>query len=161
MAPGLSCGHTATNITSSTGWTLQGTSTVVSAGTGLPTNCVFTDAMGNPAPFALMPGLYGIAICSPSHQQVYTNGTGTNQVYSNGELTITAAQSKRLLDLLRDGGLDPQQIDDYRESLRIAKWMDLTVERWERLYSKMETKLEREYAEGEAAADAVDQMEGK
>jgi hypothetical protein len=63
----------------------------------------------------------------------------------------------KLLGLLKDGGMTAPAIDEYRATLRIAKWQDLTQERAERLMEKMESKLSREYAEGEAAGAAADE----
>jgi hypothetical protein len=73
-----------------------------------------------------------------------------------GELTVTAETKGKLDRLLLDAGLTDDEIDEYRKSLRLASWDDLTEERAQRIISKMESKLSREYAEGEAAADAND-----
>ena len=65
----------------------------------------------------------------------------------------------KLLQVLRDANLSDGEIEEYRKSLRIARWGDLTEERTQRLLEKMRSKLAREYAEGEAASDAIEKQE--
>ncbi|MBK8979660.1 MAG: hypothetical protein IPM29_27490 [Planctomycetes bacterium] len=83
-------GHSLANITSTNGWTMQGSATVVSEGIGAPSSVVFTDGSGNPAPFTLMPGLYGIALCYQNHAPAYSTSPPNNRVYSNSDMTLTA-----------------------------------------------------------------------
>ena len=57
------------------------------AGRGTPTRCALT------GPLTVNPGSYGFAIVYNTHSPAYTNGNGTNQVYSNAEMTLTAGSS--------------------------------------------------------------------
>jgi hypothetical protein len=67
--------------TSSAGWTMVSTGSGVSAGPNLPTNIDVTD-------FGLTPGLTGFALNNVDVSFAYTNGTGTNQDYSNSDLSL-------------------------------------------------------------------------
>jgi hypothetical protein len=81
-----------------------------------------------------------------------SSGEVEHAVAERSKPTITQEQCTQLIDLMRDGGKTDDEIEDYRKSLRIARWADLTVERFERIYAKIEAALSREYAEGEAAS---------
>ncbi len=69
-------------------WTLVSSSASFSAaGTGLPTNAVLN------TPIVLTPGTYGIAILFNGVGMNYTNGNGTNQSYSNADLSLALGSS--------------------------------------------------------------------
>jgi hypothetical protein len=68
--------------TSMAGWTQVTTGSGVAAGDNLPTFIDVTD-------FALSPGLTGFALNNTNVAFRYTNGTGTNQFYSNSDLSLT------------------------------------------------------------------------
>ena len=81
------------NATNAGAWTLGGTGTLTSAGPNVPTNVPVT-------PFTLSPGNYGIAVTFLGVGQTYTDGNGTivpgsgsNQTYSNSELTMLCGAS--------------------------------------------------------------------
>jgi hypothetical protein len=81
------------NDTNAAAWTLQGSGPATSAGSGVPTPVTIS-------PFSLAPGTYGVAITFNVIGQNYTNGngttvpgSGTNQTYSNAELTLLAGAS--------------------------------------------------------------------
>lgn len=81
------------NDTNAAAWTFGGSGPVTALGGGLPSPCVIT-------PFTLPPGNYGMAITFTGIGQNYTNGngnttpgSGTNQTYSNNELTLLAGAS--------------------------------------------------------------------
>lgn len=59
----------------------------------------------------------------------------------------------KLLQICVDHGMDDKAIDEYRATLRVAKWEDISQERAERLLEKMTRKASKDYAEA-AAADA-------
>lgn len=72
-------------------WTLLGSSSqVVSSTTNFPTTCPLT------SPLVLPPGTYGIGIHHVGLSPAYTNGTGANQTYSSGEMTLSAGSSSAL-----------------------------------------------------------------
>jgi hypothetical protein len=75
------------NLASTAGWINYATGPILAAGLNLPTNCVFT----TPAP--LPAGLYGVAIRHIGVGARYTNGTGSNQNYSNAELALAAGSA--------------------------------------------------------------------
>jgi hypothetical protein len=77
------------NDTNPAAWTLMGSSASVAAqAQGTPTVAPIT------SPFLLAPGTYGVAITYVGTLgPAYTNGTGTNQVYSTNELTLSAGAS--------------------------------------------------------------------
>jgi len=81
------------NDTNAGAWTLVSSGSLVAQGGGIATPVTIT-------PFALPPGNYGMAITFVGIGQNYTNGTGTtvpgtgsNQTYSNTELTLLAGAS--------------------------------------------------------------------
>jgi hypothetical protein len=107
-----------------------------------------TSALENAETSAIGRALAGMALHGGEFASA---GEVQEAIHEQEKPTITEGQRDALLQLLKDGGLTPEQVREYRETLRVADWMDLTVERFDRLYSKMESKLAREYAEGEAA----------
>ena len=81
------------NDTNAAAWTLGGSGPAIAAGNSLPTPVVIT-------PFTLAPGNYGMAITFNTLGMNYTNGngtavpgSGTNQTYATGELTLLAGAS--------------------------------------------------------------------
>jgi hypothetical protein len=81
------------NDTNAAAWTLGGSGPAIAAGANLPTPVVIT-------PFSLAPGNYGMAITFNTLGMNYTNGngtavpgSGTNQTYATGELTLLAGAS--------------------------------------------------------------------
>jgi hypothetical protein len=66
-----------------TGWTLVSSGTGTGAGSDNPTAVDLTD-------FTLNPGVTGIAVQYMSGFLNYINGNGTNQLYSNADLSLTA-----------------------------------------------------------------------
>ena len=69
-------------------WTLAATSqSFTPAPRNSPTNAVLT------SPLVLPPGQIGIAICYNNVSVAYTNGNGTNQVYSNADMTLRAGSA--------------------------------------------------------------------
>ncbi len=58
----------------------------VTAGTDQHTLIEFPD-------FFLAPGTYGVALVASGFAHRYTNGNGTNQVYSNADVTLTAGKA--------------------------------------------------------------------
>jgi serine protease AprX len=60
----------------------------VSAGANTPSSIELSE------PFLLTPGVYGFAVQSNNFTWAYTNGNGTNQSYSNADVTISAGTSK-------------------------------------------------------------------
>lgn len=78
------------NETNPGAWTLQTSGPVVAAGVNLPSTAVLAQ------PFLLAPGNHGVALCYRSVAARYTNGTGGNQTYSVGELTINCGTSSNV-----------------------------------------------------------------
>ena len=81
------------NDTNAAAWTLGGSGPAIAAGNNLPTPVVIS-------PFSLAPGNYGMAITFNTLGMNYTNGngtavpgSGTNQTYATGELTLLAGAS--------------------------------------------------------------------
>lgn len=72
------------NETNPAAWTLVGSGTVTSNGAGTPS------AVTLAAPIAIPPGPNGYCYVGVGHSFAYTNGNGSNQVYSTSELTLTA-----------------------------------------------------------------------
>ena len=70
------------NETSPAGWTLVSTGTGVPAGGDSP-------SLVDVADFFLGPGLTGFAIENVNYSSFYTNGTGSNQFYSDANLSLT------------------------------------------------------------------------
>ncbi|MFO1053803.1 MAG: hypothetical protein U1F36_16425 [Planctomycetota bacterium] len=69
-------------------WTHAGqSSTFISAGANLPTTATLI------APMVLSPGTYGVAILYSGVSMSYTDGNGSNQTYSNAEMTLNAGCS--------------------------------------------------------------------
>jgi hypothetical protein len=68
--------------TAATGWTL------VSTGSSLA-NSIDTPTIFDVSDFALAGGVTGVAIRNVDYQASYTNGTGSNQIYSNADLTMS------------------------------------------------------------------------
>ena len=68
------------------GWTLVSSGTATAAATNTPTLFDVSD-------FILGPGITGIAIRNVDFSAEYTNGNGSNQVYSNADLTLTAGSA--------------------------------------------------------------------
>jgi len=71
------------------GWTLVSTGTGNGAGINNPSVFDVTD-------FDLRPGVFGIAIVSDAARwgHRYTNGNGSNQFYSNGDVSLTLGSAK-------------------------------------------------------------------
>jgi hypothetical protein len=63
-------------------WTLTSTGAGVSAGQDVPTPVDITD-------FVAPPGTYGCAVRMIGGSPRYTNGTGSNQYYSNADINLT------------------------------------------------------------------------
>ena len=80
--PGTASGFQQT----SAGWTLVSSGTGTQAALGTPT--VFTITS-----FMLTSGVFGIAIQNVNYSAEYTNGNGSNQVYSNADLSLTAGSA--------------------------------------------------------------------
>jgi len=74
------------NTSTPAAWTLVGNGSGAAAGTNLHSECDVSD-------FALNPGTYGIAIRYTGVLPTYTDGNGSNQVYSNADLTLSAGGS--------------------------------------------------------------------
>ena len=81
------------NDTNAAVWTLGGAGPGTAAGAGVPSACALT-------PFSLLPGNYGIAVTFNGIGQNYTDGNGTatpgsgsNQTYTNNDLTLLAGAS--------------------------------------------------------------------
>lgn len=70
------------NQTNSGVWTLQGSGTGFGAGTDNPTTFDISN-------FKLEQGRYGFAVVLTNLANRYTNGTGTNQFFSNADLELT------------------------------------------------------------------------
>lgn len=70
-------------------WTLAGTADATGGpwSGGFPGNGTFTPSPVT-GPVTLGPGVWGIALETPSASHNYTNGNGTNQTYSNADLTL-------------------------------------------------------------------------
>ncbi len=75
------------NTGSSTGWTHRSTGHGVAAGQDAPTRIFF-----NEPPF-LGPGTYGVAVVNRTAGHRYTNGNGSNQAYSNADLSLSLGAS--------------------------------------------------------------------
>lgn len=73
-------------------WTEVATGSGTGAGTNNPTHVTLSN------PFALAAGtLYGIAIVAdPSFGHYYTNGNGSNQNYSNGDLSLSLGSASNV-----------------------------------------------------------------
>jgi PKD repeat protein len=69
-------------------WRLAGTATGTTSATNTPSIAAL------PSPVYLSPGSYGVAIRYNGVAPAYTNGTGANQSYSNGDLTLTLGASR-------------------------------------------------------------------
>ncbi len=78
------------NVSSSAGWQLLGSAPVQNAGANLPSAAVFA------VPFPLNPGTHGVALCHVGVAGAYTNGTGSNQTWSNQELTLVAGGAQNV-----------------------------------------------------------------
>lgn len=72
--------------------------------------------------------------------------------------TVSKDTIDTLLNLCRDHGMTDKDIAEYRKSLRLSEWSDLTQERADRLLAKMSEKAARDYAAGESA-NATDTRE--
>lgn len=70
-------------------WTLVSSGSVLTAGRDTPTAVALT-------PFTLPPGPVGIALKAISVGHAYTNGNGSNQVYGNADLTLTAGEASNV-----------------------------------------------------------------
>lgn len=64
-------------------WTLVASGACTAAGVGAPSSVALS-------PFALAAGSYGVCFVATNLAFAYTNGTGSNQVYSTTELTLSA-----------------------------------------------------------------------
>ncbi|MFM1874029.1 MAG: hypothetical protein RL398_3451 [Planctomycetota bacterium] len=71
------------NTGNSAAWTLLGSGAATAAGANLPTPVAIP-------PILMTPGTYGIAFVATGLGFAYTNGNGTNQIYSTNELTLSA-----------------------------------------------------------------------
>ena len=77
------------NETNSVAWTLVGSASTAATGAlNTPTNMVLT------SPVILTPGTYGIQLKANGFGHAYTNGNGTNQTYTNAELTLSAGAAQ-------------------------------------------------------------------
>lgn len=70
----------------SAGWTLVSSGTATAVANNSPTLFDVSD-------FVLGPGVTGVAIRNVNYAANYTNGNGSNQVYSNADLTLTAGSA--------------------------------------------------------------------
>ena len=68
------------------GWTLVASGVAVSAARDSATLVNISD-------FTLAAGITGVAITNADYNTAYTEGTGSNQVYSNADLTLTAGSA--------------------------------------------------------------------
>ncbi len=68
------------------GWTLVGSGTAVAGGANVPT---FVDV----SDFALGSGITGLALRYSGSGMQYTNGNGTNQFFSNADVSLTLGSS--------------------------------------------------------------------
>lgn len=85
--PGTHVGFTG----SSAGWTQVGTGTGVGAALNSPSAVTLN------TPFTLGPGLSGIAlVVSANTNHAYTNGTGSNQNYSNADLALALGSASNV-----------------------------------------------------------------
>jgi hypothetical protein len=80
------------------GGTYAGNETNASAWTRISTGSGVSRAIGTPTPvdvddFPLLPGRYGIALEYNGTAMAYTNGTGSNQMYSNADIRIDLGSS--------------------------------------------------------------------
>ncbi len=75
---------------SSAGWTLVSSGSGVAAGTDLPSMIDVSD-------FMLNSGLTGVAIHATNFNHRYTNGNGSNQVFSNADLTFSGGGASNVL----------------------------------------------------------------
>jgi PEP-CTERM motif. len=78
------------NAASSVGWTLVSSGTGVNLGRDVPSVVDVTD-------FTLAEGITGIAIQNVDWSAAYTNGNGTNQSYSNSDLSLTLGGAENSL----------------------------------------------------------------
>ncbi|MBK8978144.1 MAG: hypothetical protein IPM29_19740 [Planctomycetes bacterium] len=80
------------NQTNAAAWTLAGSSnTFVGGAPGTPTNATFAQ------PVTIAPGSYGLAIAYNGVGASYTNGNGSNQVYSNADMTLSCGSATAAL----------------------------------------------------------------
>jgi len=89
----LTCPTTHTgNETNAAAWTLRGSAPVASQNpTFTPTHAVLA------TPVTLLPGSYGIALRNSALLgHAFTNGTGSNQVYGNADLVLTAGAAQNV-----------------------------------------------------------------
>lgn len=89
LLPGMTSQGHETNMAL---WTEVATGSGTGAGTNNPTHVTLSN------PFALAAGtLYGIAIVAdPSFGHSYTNGNGSNQNYSNGDLSLSLGSASNV-----------------------------------------------------------------
>ena len=71
------------NETNQAAWTLVGSGTVTAAGVDLPSTVALS-------PIPMGSGTVGMAFAATGVGFAYTNGTGTNQIYSTNEMTLSA-----------------------------------------------------------------------
>jgi hypothetical protein len=74
------------NDTNSSAWTQVSTGNGTAAGTNQPSVVDLTD-------FTLAPGAWGVAFGFTTAGAAYTDGNGSNQMYSNADVTLTAGMS--------------------------------------------------------------------
>ncbi|MCB0535307.1 MAG: HYR domain-containing protein, partial [Saprospiraceae bacterium] len=72
--------------TNQAAWTLSGTADATTGATGIG---VLTPAPITTGPIVLPPGITGVGLIAPSAQHNYTNGTGANQTFTDGTVTLT------------------------------------------------------------------------
>ncbi|MFM1874068.1 MAG: hypothetical protein RL398_3490, partial [Planctomycetota bacterium] len=71
------------NAGSNAGWIAVTAGHGLAAGQDLPSRIFFNE------PWLVTPGTYGIAVVARNFAHRYTNGTGTNQAFSNADLSLT------------------------------------------------------------------------
>lgn len=85
------------NTSNPAAWTLMGSGSGTSVALGSPSNADTSD-------FFLGPGTYGFAIRYTGIAPAYTNGNGTNQFYSNADLSLTLGASQATVNGPFNGG---------------------------------------------------------
>jgi len=80
-------GTYAGNEGSSAGWTARTAAHGVAAGVDLPSHMEFNE------PVLIGVGTFGLAVVARNFEHRYTNGTGSNQVYSDSNITLTTGSA--------------------------------------------------------------------
>ena len=77
------------NETNAGAWSLVASGTGASAAVNTPTSVNISD-------FTLAPGQYGFALVANNWQHAYTNGTGSNQSFSNSDLALSLGSASNV-----------------------------------------------------------------